>query len=202
VTHLLMDFGEVISVAQHQTDVRSMALAAGVPLPEFTTRYWDCRRDYDCGLSALGFWTDVLNGPPGGQLLAHLVERDVASWLHLNPATMQLLGRVHAAGVPVSMLSNAPRELARELDRHDALRHFAHRLFSADLGVAKPDPAVYLKALAVLGEDPADVVFVDDRAENVAAAAALGIRAIRFEETPDCLAEIEKAAVGTVLGTP
>ncbi|WP_306204364.1 HAD-IA family hydrolase [Actinoplanes sp. RD1] len=196
MAHLLMDFGEVISVAQHESDVRSMALAAGVPPAEFTTRYWECRRDYDCGLSALGFWTDVLDGPPGGQLLAHLVERDVASWLHLNPATMQLLGRVHAAGVPTSLLSNAPRELARELDRHPALTTFAHRLFSADLGVAKPDPAAYLKALAVLGEDPADVVFVDDRAENVAAAAALGIRAIRFEETADCLTTIERAVLG------
>ncbi|WP_305784610.1 HAD-IA family hydrolase [Symbioplanes lichenis] len=193
MAHLLMDFGEVISLAQRETDVRSMALAAGVPPAEFTARYWECRRDYDCGLSALGFWTDVLNGPPGGQLLAHLVERDVSSWLYLNPVTMQLLGRVHAAGVPVSLLSNAPRELARELDRHDALRTFAHKLYSADLGVAKPDPAVYLKALAVLGEAPADVVFVDDRAENVAAAAALGIRAIRFTETPECLAEIERA---------
>ncbi len=200
--HLLMDFGEVISVAQHESDVRSMALAAGVPPAEFTQRYWDCRTDYDCGLSALGFWTDVLGSPPGGQLLAHLVERDVSSWLHLDHATMQMLGRVHAAGVPVSLLSNAPRELARELDRHEALSAFRHRLFSADLGVAKPDPAAYQKALAVLGLPPEQVVFVDDRAANVAAAAELGLVAIHFDGTPECLAAVEQAAVGAILGNP
>ncbi|MFI5934379.1 HAD-IA family hydrolase [Actinoplanes sp. NPDC051494] len=193
--HLLIDFGQVISAEQSRTDLTSMASASGIPIAEFTDRYWECRPEYDRGRSALAYWTDVLGVPPGGQLLCHLVERDVSSWMHLNKDTLRLLETVHAAGVPVSLLSNAPRELARELDRHPSLRPFTHRLFSADLALIKPDPAVFTRALAVLGVDPADVVFVDDRADNIDAAVACGLTAIRFTGTPDCLDAILAAVV-------
>lgn len=191
--HLLIDFGNVISHDQSRTDMMSMASASGVPLEQFTERYWECRPEYDRGLSALGYWTDVLGTPPGGQLLCHLVERDVSSWLHLNPATVGMLDDVFAADVPVSLLSNAPRELARELDRHPGLARFTHRLFSADLQLIKPDPAIYTKALAVLGAEAGDVVFVDDRRDNIAAAAGVGMTAIHFTGMPECLASVIEA---------
>ncbi|AGL18098.1 HAD family phosphatase [Actinoplanes sp. N902-109] len=193
MTHLLIDFGNVISLDQPRTDLMSMALASGIPLPEFTERYWECRPGYDRGMSALAYWTEVLGAPPGGQLLCHLVERDVSSWLHLNPVMVDLLTEVHAAGVPVSLLSNAPRELARELDRLPALAPFAHRLFSADLQLIKPEAAVYTKALALIGAEPAGVVFVDDRLDNIAAARELGMTAIHFTGLSDCLAAIRAA---------
>ncbi|GAA2529434.1 HAD-IA family hydrolase [Winogradskya humida] len=196
MTHLLMDFGNVISADQSRSDLMSMALAAGIPMPEFIERYWESRPEYDRGLSALAYWTDVLGTPPGGQRLCHLVERDVSSWLHLNQDTMSMLDDVHAAGVPVSLLSNAPRELARELDRHAALKPFAHRLYSADLEMIKPDPAIYTHAVAVLGAEPADVIFVDDRLDNIEAAKAVGLRAIHFTGMPECHTAIREAALG------
>ncbi|MEV4640510.1 HAD-IA family hydrolase [Actinoplanes sp. NPDC049548] len=194
-TQLLIDFGEVVSVAQPAADVAAMAAAAGMPLIEFTARYWAHRPGYDRGRRARDYWRDVLGAGPGAVLLHRLVELDVASWLHLNPDTLRMLEVVRAAGVPVSLLSNAPRELARELDRHPALRSFARRLFSADLGLTKPDPAAFTAALGVLGAHPGDVVFVDDRAENVAVAAELGLRARRFTGTPESLALVADALI-------
>jgi putative hydrolase of the HAD superfamily len=52
---------------------------------------------------------------------------------------------------------------------------------SCYLGLRKPDRKIYQVALDVLQRDPEEVVFVDDRAENAAAAASLGIHAIRYE---------------------
>ncbi|UQU62012.1 HAD-IA family hydrolase [Couchioplanes caeruleus] len=194
--HLLIDFGEVISLAQPAADLAALAADAGLPAAEFTARYWHHRPGYDRGSSALGYWTAVLGHRPGGAQLRRLVARDVASWLHLDAGTLALLEQVHAAGVPVSLLSNAPGELARELEWHPALRSFAHLLFSADLRLVKPDPAVFTAALGALGAAPADVVFVDDRADNVAAAAALGLRACLFTATAACRAEILAATAG------
>ncbi len=59
-------------------------------------------------------------------------------------------------------------------------RAFSHRAFSCFLGSAKPEPECYQAVLAMLGARPADVVFIDDRPENVAGAAALGIRGVHF----------------------
>lgn len=52
---------------------------------------------------------------------------------------------------------------------------------SCYLGLRKPDRKIYQVALDVLQRDPEEVVFIDDRAENVAAASTLGIRGIRYE---------------------
>jgi putative hydrolase of the HAD superfamily len=187
---LLFDFGEVISVAQPAGEVAALAALAGLPVPEFTDRYWALRPGYDAGGPAAAYWTGILGAAPGERLLRRLVDLDVASWLHLNPDTVRLLGDLHAAGIPVSLLSNAPHELARELDGHAELRPFRHRLFSADLALTKPDPRCYVAALAALGAEPGDVVFVDDRPANIEAAAALGMTGILFTGTPACLAEV------------
>jgi putative hydrolase of the HAD superfamily len=52
---------------------------------------------------------------------------------------------------------------------------------SCYLGVRKPDRRIYEIALDVLQRDPGEVVFIDDRAENVAAASSLGMHGIRYE---------------------
>jgi HAD superfamily hydrolase (TIGR01509 family) len=45
----------------------------------------------------------------------------------------------------------------------------------------KPEPAIYRRALEILGPPPDRVLFIDDRPENVTGAAAEGMRAILFQ---------------------
>lgn len=54
-------------------------------------------------------------------------------------------------------------------------------IFSCELKLSKPDPEAFEAALDVLGDEPEDVVFIDDSVENVATAAAMGFVAVRFE---------------------
>ncbi|MDQ1429140.1 MAG: putative hydrolase of the superfamily, partial [Acidimicrobiaceae bacterium] len=62
------------------------------------------------------------------------------------------------------------------------LRRFKPRIFSCRLRAVKPEPAAFTAALAVLGCEPGEVVFFDDRQANVAAAAELGLRATLFTD--------------------
>ena len=48
------------------------------------------------------------------------------------------------------------------------------------MGLRKPEPAMYRRAIDILGCPPQRILFIDDREENVAGAAAAGIKAIRF----------------------
>src|SRR5579863_1213965 len=54
-------------------------------------------------------------------------------------------------------------------------------LSSCYVGLRKPKPAIYKRALDILGGAPERKLFIDDRAENASAAAAAGMTAIRFE---------------------
>ncbi len=79
------------------------------------------------------------------------------------------------------LLSNSSEILPRLLgERYGLDGLFDVEVFSALVGLAKPDPAIYQLALERLGTAPEATVFVDDYEPNVASAAALGIRAIHF----------------------
>jgi hypothetical protein len=68
---------------------------------------------------------------------------------------------------------------ARVLEsRHDFLRHFDGGIFSGDVKLAKPDPAIFKLLAERYGMVPADTLFIDDLAANVAAARQLGWQAI------------------------
>ena len=58
--------------------------------------------------------------------------------------------------------------------------HMKFAFTSCYMGLRKPDPNIYRRALGILGKPAERALFIDDRLENVAAAAAVGMKAIRF----------------------
>ncbi len=62
----------------------------------------------------------------------------------------------------------------------EILELFRPRLFSADLGVLKPDPRIYQIALNLLDSEPAEILFIDDAAEHVAGAQTMGLTTHHF----------------------
>lgn len=55
-----------------------------------------------------------------------------------------------------------------------------HVLVSPELGLAKPDPAIYHRLRETVGVDFDEILFVDDFSKNIAAAKALGINTIHY----------------------
>jgi putative hydrolase of the HAD superfamily len=181
---VVFDYGGVVCTYQPDADVAALASAAGVGVPEFRDAYWAYRLSHDrAELDGTAYWAKVAaalgRSFPAGQT-AELIRLDIASWLHLQAGTVALIEDLAAAGHRLALLSNAPAEIAEVVAALPVARHFSHCAFSCYLGAVKPDPECYRAALAVLGARPADVVFLDDRTENVAAAVALGIHGVHF----------------------
>jgi putative hydrolase of the HAD superfamily len=84
------------------------------------------------------------------------------------------------------------------LAKFDLLELYDAFFSSCYVGMRKPDRRIYQLALDVLQRDPEEVVFIDDRAENAAAAASLGIHAICYKGSAQ-LAE-ELAQLGVSIG--
>jgi putative hydrolase of the HAD superfamily len=80
----------------------------------------------------------------------------------------------------LSVLSNADASLRERLRRDDLLSLFDDVVISAEVGVAKPDAAVFRMAAERLGLAPAECVFVDDWDKNVEAAREAGMQALLF----------------------
>ncbi|MGX1127873.1 putative hydrolase of the HAD superfamily [Streptomyces glaucescens] len=152
-------------------------------------------RPYDAGeLSTHDFWSGLLNGqltaPPGSALLDALRSTDADMWTHTDEAVVQVLQAAHATGLRMVLLSNAPHPLADALDRTTWCNTLISKtLYSARLGVNKPDPRTYEAALMAAGwPHPDNTLFVDDRLENCAAAAQLGMQTLLFRGSSQTLA--------------
>jgi putative hydrolase of the HAD superfamily len=178
---LLVDYGEVISRPQPARCLAQMAALLELDPPTFIERYWEHRLAYDSGLDARSYWSAVAaHAVENGAVLEQLVDLDIASWSDLNGDTLEVLAEVHRRGSSLTLLSNAPHELADALDHQPALRDFDRLLFSARLGVTKPDAAVFRAALETMSRDGDEVLFIDDRPANVEGARAAGLHALLF----------------------
>lgn len=94
-----------------------------------------------------------------------------------DPLFAELGTRCH-----LGVLSNTdPIHVETLESRYTFLRHFRVRIYSCGVGASKPSPAIYRAALDALRARPAEALYVDDIAEFVQAARALGLDAVQFQ---------------------
>ncbi|WP_329119766.1 HAD family hydrolase [Streptomyces sp. NBC_01465] len=179
---VLFDLFGVIARQQSEEGKDRLVKTAGVPAPAFWGAYWAYRPRYDSGqLTGATYWEHVLGTLPDATRTAALIEADIASWSAVDDEMVDLISELAASGRRIALLSNIPEELAVHYEAHHPwLKHFEFRAFSCRIGHAKPDPDAYLWCRKALGEDPARVLFVDDRRENIVAAEATGLRGHLF----------------------
>jgi putative hydrolase of the HAD superfamily len=178
---LLCDYGEVLSTAQPHDDLQAMARVTGQELEDFISRYWIRRLDYDRGdLTPIEYWTTVVDAQPAPDQLSALMEIDSHSWTQPNLATLEAVKAAAESGVRLAILSNAPDPPARAIESMDWLSGFERIFFSCDLRRTKPDPEIFHIVVDELDAAPQDIVFVDDRIENVESARSEGLRALHF----------------------
>jgi len=97
------------------------------------------------------------------------------------------LRRTHKVG----LISNAWSDLRPVILAHGFGESFDAMIISAEVGVAKPDARIYRLALDKLGVAAPEAVFVDDVSDNVEAARAVGMQAIRFTRPQAALDELK-----------
>jgi 2-haloacid dehalogenase len=103
--------------------------------------------------------------------------------IHENVAVLEELAN---AGIPVLGLTNFSAETyPRAVARFPFFERFAGVVVSGEVGLLKPDEAIYRLLLERHGLEASRTVFVDDLGKNVAGAKAVGIDAIHFRAGMD-----------------
>jgi putative hydrolase of the HAD superfamily len=193
VRALLVDYGEVISRPQPADAIAAMASLAGLEVLEFRERYWGHRVPYDRGGDAGAFWSEVIGGRVEDHTLDRLIRLDIDSWSHLNRETLAVLMDARERGRSLSLLSNAPEELAVAVSDRPEFADFDHLLFSARIGAVKPEAGAFDTAVHELGHLPEHILFIDDRSANVDGAIDSGLRAVLFTSAAALRAELALA---------
>lgn len=138
----------------------------------------------------------------------------------VRPEMVEAIRRVRAAGLLTACLTNNFRRSSRKPDEaeqdnvsehqltegeseakgqavSEALAMFDHLIESSVIGVRKPEPEFYKRALEVTGVSADQVVFLDDLGINLKPAKAMGMTTIKVVDPDVALAELEK-----VIGLP
>ena len=126
-------------------------------------------------------------GLAGSQRTAGMLARMFAG-MRVEPEMVEVVRAARAAGVRTGLLSNSwGLDYARE--GWDAL--FDAVVISGEVGLRKPDPAIYALAAERLGLSAEEIVFVDDLGPNVRAAVAVGMVGVRHVEVGTTVEELE-----------
>lgn len=176
---VLFDLFGVIARHQRPGALEKMAARCHSATDAFTTAYWTHRPPYDAGRqTASAYWTDVLHAlsrPADADTIEELRLTDIDSWSRVDDRMVAYVRDLRNRA-RVALLSNIPADHADAfLSAQPWLRELDHVAFSGKIGAAKPDPAAFRTCVVALRAAPADILFVDDREENVRAARAVGM---------------------------
>jgi putative hydrolase of the HAD superfamily len=109
------------------------------------------------------------------------LEAHLAGLPPIDPDMRALLARLRAVrGLELGLLSNANRGYSERLRARGVTDFFDDVVVSGDVGLAKPDPAVFRLAAERLGVAPATCLMIDDQAQHLRGAATTGMRTHRF----------------------
>jgi 2-haloacid dehalogenase len=99
------------------------------------------------------------------------------------PGTAALVDRLAARGVPLYAITNFASPFWAEFrPTLPVFAHFRDVVVSGDEKIAKPDARIFELAAARFGQAPEAMLFIDDNAANIAAAAMLGWQVHHFTD--------------------
>jgi putative hydrolase of the HAD superfamily len=204
ISAVLFDYGMVLSNVPEDLAWRQLERVLDAEQEAFQAAYWKYRDAYDRGaLSAKTYWETVardLGKHLDADRLHALVDADTNVWTQPNVEMMEWAARLNRAGIKTGILSNIGDAMeAGVLGRFPALAEFTHHTFSHRLGIAKPDAAIYRHAVEGLGVPAEEILFVDDREENIRAAREAGMVAVQYSGHGGFVEEMERMGLGWLL---
>ncbi|MFE6257079.1 HAD family hydrolase [Agromyces sp. NPDC057865] len=175
---VVFDYGEVISREPTEADRSALVARAGVDAEPFWTAYWAHREPLDQGtLSIADYWGAVASdlGVEWDAVDVHeLWALDHRGWLSVDPGTLRVLHALADGGTRMALLSNAGADFSGWLRSGSFAPLFERVFVSGELGLVKPNADIYEHVIAELGITPAELLFVDNKSENVEGARAVG----------------------------
>jgi putative hydrolase of the HAD superfamily len=203
----IFDYGMVLSNPPDSAAHAQLLRITGLPAEKLDPLYWADRHAFDEGkLTGESYWRGVLQKAGialGPAAVTELMEWDARMWLTSNQAMVSWALSLRARGMLTAILSNIGDTVSQAIEREvDWLSRFDLYVWSYQLRLAKPDPAIFRYTLGKLGVRPKEALFLDDRAENVEAAAALGIHALVFTTVERLRADLVAAGFDNDLPLP
>jgi putative hydrolase of the HAD superfamily len=157
-------------------------------------------------LTPVAYWKSMARDA-GSKVDAFTIERlqdlDIDMWDTLEEPLLEWVQTLQANGYKTALLSNSHLRFVAHLRRNRPwLRLFDVCVFSSEVHLIKPDPAIFRYTLEKLGIEPSSVLFIDDRFSNISVARSLGMQAIKFSTLAQLNRELKEAGFAHLVRIP
>ena len=135
-----------------------------------------------------------LPDPEDRALLGLYLSNFAVSLVRAVEGTWTLLGRLRDAGHPIHAITNWSAETwPAGVRAHPRLGEaFGTVIVSGEVGMLKPDPAIFRLFCARAGLAAQDCLFIDDKPENCAGAESIGMAALHFTSPEALEADLQR----------
>lgn len=185
LTHVFFDIGGVLGTNGWDREQRASALQKfGVEDEDFEHRHHQVVSEFETGAISLEEYLDVTVFYTPRLFTREDFELYMLSLSEPNPYSIQVAKHLAATRrVRLMTMNNESAVLNVYRIDHFGLREiFPTFLSSCWLGVRKPQRAFFERGLGIAQADPKSSLLIDDREQNLAPAAALGMHTIRFTD--------------------
>ena len=182
------DLGNVLVKFDHAIATRQLAELAGCSLADSQFALFDSGLEirYETGLVSSAEFVAEINMQLGTRLPSTVVLEAVSAIFEPNLEILRGLRHIQASGVGIGLLSNTCEGHWEWLKRRQwitAEDWFDPVILSYEAKLMKPDAALYLHCEQRCGFSGSQIFFTDDRADNIAAAAAQGWGTYQYGST-------------------
>lgn len=178
---IAFDWGGIFTEGTFDSDaVGNLQRKAGVD-PELVERvYFPLLAEFEAGAFDLGGFIDRFVEQTGSRTEPDLLaETFLASGIE-RTAMFGVLNSI-PSHYRVGMLSNNVPVLCDQVRNDPRMERIERFVFSNEIGVRKPDPAAFRALTDAMELPPAELVFIDDNADNIRAAQELGFHTILLD---------------------
>lgn len=199
---IAFDWGGIFTVGTFDSDaVQNLAAIAGVEPEAVHRAYFPLLAEFETGAFDLAGFTDRFLEQTGSS-----ADRELIATTFLNSGRERTEMFAILASIPdtyrVGMLSNNVASLCDTVRDDPRMARTEKFVFSNEIGIRKPDAGAFRALSAALELPPAETVFIDDNADNIAAARELGYRAILLDTMEHFRAQWQVLLPGLPLPEP
>jgi glucose-1-phosphatase len=197
---VVFDLGGVLIEICHERAIGLWAAACGASVEDITRLYWTdklYRRMENGQMSIAEYHRHIVCEIGRPMSLAAFTEGWNSMLGDILPGIEPLLDRL-AGKVRLVCLSNtnAPHVAVFKTTLAGLFSRFERVFYSHEMATRKPEPQIYLRVLEHLATPAAQVAFVDDRAENVVGAEAVGMRGVLSTTVDQTIAGLARLGLG------
>jgi putative hydrolase of the HAD superfamily len=204
---VIFDYGIVLTGPANAEAHAALVRITGLTPERFERLYWTDRPAYDQGvLNGISYWQKFFREaglPFDSAIIEQLNHWDARLWGDKSEVMVAWHEQIKQRGLRTAILSNMGDVICDYILREHAwIQRFDTLIWSFQVNLIKPDPAIYRVAMERLGTFPEETLFIDDKMPNVDAARALGMKALLFTSVPQLRSDLIAAGLDAELPLP